>query len=109
MTFQPSTSMPETTPIETSQQGVGLRERVKSSLPHIAAWAAIVIAATVLIGWASGAEPLKRIFTNYVAMNPATALAFLLAGISLLFQSKDGRQPWLVSTVPFGIIALGAI
>ncbi len=57
---------------------------------HRTAWqtqtlsgAAMAIGASVLIGWWLDSEPLKRVVPNLVAMNPATAVGFLLAGLSL--------------------------
>ncbi|CAN5576721.1 hypothetical protein BH23PSE2_BH23PSE2_10790 [soil metagenome] len=53
------------------------------------AWcAALAIAAglLVLLGWAADVEPLKRILPGLVAMNPATAVLFVLAGASLWLQ-----------------------
>ena len=63
--------------------------------PHFeAAAAAGLIALSVLLGWAFNLEPLKRILPGLVAMNPMTAVAFLLAGISLALYSgqKSGRK-----------------
>jgi PAS domain S-box-containing protein len=48
-----------------------------------AALAAVVVGAGVLAGWFFGLEFLKRIAPGFVAMNPATAAAFILAGASL--------------------------
>lgn len=45
-----------------------------------AALAAVVVGAGVLAGWFFGLEFLKRITPGLVAMNPATAAAFILAG-----------------------------
>lgn len=38
----------------------------------------------MLAGWSLGSEPLKRILPGFVAMNPFTAVGFILAGASLL-------------------------
>ncbi len=59
-----------------------------------AALAAVVIGATVLAGWLFEVEFLKRIASGLVAMNPATAVAFVLAGTSLalFLQSPRGRD-----------------
>lgn len=58
-----------------------------------AAGAAIVIGVLVLAGWAAGIEPLKRVFPGFVSMNPMTALAFVMAGVSLLLQRHSGSPP----------------
>jgi len=36
----------------------------------------------VLVGWASGLDVLTRVLPGLVAMNPATALSFVAAGLS---------------------------
>lgn len=48
---------------------------------------AILVGALVLAGWAWDIERLKRVFAGLVAMNPMTAVSFLLAGVSLWLQS----------------------
>jgi PAS domain S-box-containing protein len=52
---------------------------------RLAAICAIVAVAAglVLLGWAADIEPLKRIRPGWVAMNPTTALLFLLAAAAL--------------------------
>jgi two-component system cell cycle sensor histidine kinase/response regulator CckA len=59
-----------------------------------AALAAVVVGASVLAGWFFEVEFLKRIASGLVAMNPATAVAFVLAGTSLalFLQSPRGRD-----------------
>jgi PAS domain S-box-containing protein len=46
-----------------------------------------VAAGLVLLGWAAGIEPLKRIQPGWVAMNPTTALLFLVAAAALWLQA----------------------
>ena len=49
---------------------------------------------SVLTGWALDFEPLKRVLPGMVAMNPVTAIAFLLAAGSLLLAARSsGQQP----------------
>lgn len=49
----------------------------------VAAGIVAFIAFFVLIGWAFHVEPLKRVLPGLIAMNPVTALCFLLAAFSL--------------------------
>lgn len=50
---------------------------------------AIIVGSLVLFGWHFNLEVLKRVNTGAVAMNPATAICFILSGIALLlFQEK---------------------
>ena len=60
-----------------------------------AAFIAVAIGVSVLSGWIFDLEYLRRIIPGHVTMNPATAVAFILAGISLtlfLRVSQDGNQ-----------------
>jgi PAS domain S-box-containing protein len=53
--------------------------------------AAILIGGVVLLGWTFDAAMLKSIIPGRTAMNPGgTALAFLLAGVSLWVQARGG-------------------
>ena len=59
-------------------------------VPKAASVIAILVGCLVLDGWLLDLEILKRIFPGLVAMNPTTALAFILAGGSLLLlQAPD--------------------
>lgn len=55
-------------------------------LPAWCAAIAIAVGLLVLVGWAADLETLKRISPGLVAMNPATAVLFVLAGASLWLQ-----------------------
>ena len=52
-------------------------------LPALASGFAVCIGIFVLIGWSFDLEPLKRVLPGFVAMNPATAVLFILIGIAL--------------------------
>src|SRR5579859_2667351 len=47
-------------------------------------WLLIFGGGAVLLGWSFGIEPLKRVFPGFVAMNPVTAVGFMIGGASLL-------------------------
>ena len=49
----------------------------------------LLIPCVVLAGWTFDIEPLKRVVPGLVAMNPATALAFILAGTSLWLLREE--------------------
>src|SRR3954462_5187839 len=51
-------------------------------------------AALVLIGWTVHNEVLKSLVPGRIAMNPVTAVSFLLTGIALWLISPSARRPW---------------
>ena len=57
-------------------------------------WLLVFGGGTVLLGWILGNESLKRVFPRFVAMNPLTAIGFIIAGVALLlfWQSKKGSS-----------------
>lgn len=50
---------------------------------------AVLVGCSVIAGWAFNLEILKRFLPGLVAMHPTTALAFILAGVSLLLLLRD--------------------
>jgi serine phosphatase RsbU (regulator of sigma subunit) len=52
-------------------------------MPQLAVIVAVLVGCLVLVGWLFDIEALKRIVPSLVAMNPATAICFILAGIAL--------------------------
>jgi len=78
----------------------------------VAAVVAAAAAVTVLIGWTVQAEHIKRIGTGMVAMNPATAVCFLLCAASLLLLRSDSAgRPWDLLGRALAVVAtvIGAI
>lgn len=80
----------------------------------LAATATALIASLVLIGWTFDLDLLKRIVPGLVAMNPMSAVAFLLAAFSLflfLDEKSDGRAPfhlWLARGCALLVTLVGA-
>jgi PAS domain S-box-containing protein len=70
----------------------------------------MLLSLAVLLGWMIGLDALKRIIPGTVSMNPATAVALFLAGLSLhLSASRRGRRatgPRALGTVA---VVIGAI
>jgi len=69
--------------------------RVVAALHRIAHFAAAIPIAAgvlVLIGWTAGIETLKRIIPGLVAMNPITAIAFILLGAALTLIAHRERS-----------------
>lgn len=56
------------------------------------ALAVVGVGAAVIAGWTLGIEPLKRLRPGMVAMNPATALCLVLAGVSLWLRAAEGAS-----------------
>ncbi|MBA2269066.1 MAG: PAS domain S-box protein [Chthoniobacterales bacterium] len=57
---------------------------------------AVLVSCFVLVGWTFDVEILKSLLPGFLAMNPVTALAFILAGASLWLLSAEGGDPRLV-------------
>ncbi|WP_197088645.1 PAS domain-containing protein [Rufibacter radiotolerans] len=66
----------------------------------------IIAAHLVLVGWAYDIEALKGLSTSLVAMNPLTAICFILAGISLWLQRNPAPKYLVTSRILAGIVAV---
>ena len=53
--------------------------------------AILLIASLVLLGWWFDIDVLKKPLSDLVTMNPLTAVLFILASLSFLFLTSDGR------------------
>ena len=71
----------------------GLRERLRA-FSLAAGVAAILVGSLVLVGWMLDIGVFKRILPDLVAMNPLTAVAFVLAGFSLCLSVADRGGRW---------------
>lgn len=69
---------------------------------------AISVSSFVLTGWALDIELLKRVYLNMVAMNPVTAICFLLLSVSLLLMrsGKAARKTLFIAKACSGIVVL---
>ncbi|MGA9770208.1 MAG: GGDEF domain-containing protein [Blastocatellia bacterium] len=69
---------------------------------------AIVVSSFVLTGWALNIELFKRIYPTLVAMNPITAISFLLLSISLglMRSGKASQRVLLIAQLCAGIVGL---
>jgi hypothetical protein len=78
-------------------ENVQSNPRLLRRLQRLSFVAGIVVALTgslVLAGWAFRITALKQVLPGLVAMNPMTAVAFMLAGFSLCLYCHDmlGKQ-----------------
>ncbi|GAA4001677.1 hypothetical protein GCM10022631_10300 [Deinococcus rubellus] len=62
-------------------------------LTQAASWFAMLMGVLVLLGWQFDLELLKRVHPSFVAMNPVTAVCFLLAGLSLWLSRRTDSEP----------------
>ncbi|GAA4430556.1 hypothetical protein GCM10023188_17310 [Pontibacter saemangeumensis] len=62
------------------------------SLSRVASVLVIVSGLLVLSGWLLEIERLKRVGADYVAMNPLTAICFILSGISLWLLKNPSKS-----------------
>jgi len=79
--------------------------------------ASVAVGCLVLCGWALDIERLKQVAPGLVAMDPMTAVAFILAGLALLLVRVQQRGPttrrlaqlFAVSIAVIGLSKLGSI
>lgn len=78
-----------------------------TSLTRAASWGVVLMGLLVLLGWQFDVELLKRVHPNFVAMNPVTALCFLLAGVALWLSRATVRLHRIASRV-LAVLVLSA-
>jgi PAS domain S-box-containing protein len=70
-------------------------DKLLNSLKEFSRWDGWLTAlggGVVLLGWCLGSDVLKRLLPEFVAMNPVTALGFVMAGVGLLcFWLPEGH------------------
>src|SRR6202158_1212794 len=67
---------------------------MKFSFPRIASVAVMMVGSVVLLGWSFDITTLKHVLPDLPAMQPNTALAFILASLSLwLIIGPEGGSP----------------
>lgn len=87
------------------------RQALAARLCGVAALSATIVGLAVLVGWAAGLELLKRVLPGLVAMNPMTAVLFVLAGLSLWLQRSQATSSGMqhFARLLAGIVILVAI
>jgi prepilin signal peptidase PulO-like enzyme (type II secretory pathway) len=65
---------------------------VVNLIPTVASTVTVIVGCLVLVGWILNVDVLKRIVPGLVAMNPTTAVAFILAGVSLWLLRTQGAD-----------------
>lgn len=86
-------------------------EKWIKAFPRIAGMTAIAAGAIVLIGWMSDIPVLKSLHPDLVSMKANTALAFVLAGMSLLLHDVPGKANWrrTADFLAFLVLLIGLI
>src|SRR5437588_13033572 len=69
------------------------RDAGARTFPAIAAGVVAGVAALVLLGWLLDSEPLKAVIAGRATMKPNTAIAFVLAAVSLWLQLGSPAHP----------------
>ena len=75
----------------------------------LSGYCSLAIGSSVLLGWSSGIEILKRIDPSFVAMNPVTAWCFILSGSALLAHQFRFRRAAVGSGTVVAIISAAKI
>ena len=80
-------------------------------ISQVASAIAILVGCLVLIGWTLDVGIFKRILPGLVAMNPTTAVAFILAGLSLLLrtQSMASSSRRIAQGLAFAVALIGLL
>ena len=83
---------------------------VLAALPALASALAICVGTLVLAGWALEVEAFKRMLPGFVAMNPATALFFIIVGVGLALSVKrrEGVASPRLATACGAVVLVGA-
>lgn len=77
------------------------------TVPRLCAIIVILIASLVLFGWSIDNLHLKRIEPSLVAMNPLTAVCFILGGVALLFHTRGDSNA--ASVLALIVLAVGLL
>ncbi|MCZ2399028.1 MAG: response regulator [Phycisphaerae bacterium] len=71
--------------------------KVNARLQRLSRWSAVLtalIAGAVLWGWSADIEVAKRVAPGLIAMNPLTAICFLLSSACLLMHARQDPGRW---------------
>jgi PAS domain S-box-containing protein len=85
--------------------------QLKNAFPRVAGTLAIAVGITVIIGWIFDVPLLKSLHPSLVSMKANTAVAFVLAGISLLLLSSqgEGKQKVTARFLAFIVFLIGLL
>lgn len=83
--------------------------RISFYLTRTSAIIVIALAVLVLLGWQQDIVLLKRILPEMVAMNPMTAVAFILCGFSLLLFQQKGYKLTIAKILAASVILIAVL
>lgn len=79
-------------------------------MPEVSSGTAALVARVVRLGWYAGRRRPVAVVPDPVAMNPATAVGFMLAGLSLGLSAATPAAGWrrdLARALGFSVAAIG--
>ena len=82
------------------------------AVPPAACIAVVCVCVLVLLGWLSNIESLRSVLPGLTAMNPTTALAFILASASLyLLRGEQSVEKWrrIGAAYAAGVVLVGMV
>ncbi len=84
---------------------------IRSQAGLLAGSATIFIPLLVLLGWVTNNQFLKRLHPHFVAMNPMTAMCFIVLGICLLWLclGRLARRQRVVIRILAGLVAIAGV
>ena len=82
--------------------------RFARTLPVVAGASAAAIGLLALLGWALGSDALKTVVPGLIAMQPLTALCFILGGAALAAAARQtgSRWTWLAPAILILLISV---
>lgn len=81
-------------------------------MPGVAAAFAAAVSILLLIGWLTATELLKRVFRGLIAMNPVTAVTFIVTAAALTLLREPVRSPACLrgaGALALVVIAIGSL